>query len=235
MNLFWLLVLAHFLGDFPLQTDTIYRLKHSRRWGSLIHIGICTFVNMLLTFPYLIYPAYWIVIVLLTFSHIVYDNGKIALTRSGYKDSLGLFLLDQFLHLATIALLTYAFLKLHPQTTPSMPAFLTNTSAIILVSGFTAAVFATSPLVYYLKVWLLTGRHPTEGNPIEFPEFRFRLGSYVERFFLTFFAFQGGLFWILIPLVYIPRTLLWKQWDWTNVLTSLFVACGMGLLLRAFI
>ena len=114
MNLFWLLLLAHLVGDFPLQTDRVFYVKKKYKAGLWLHVGIWTICNFIITFPYLKYPLYWFILLALVISHYIYDYSKIKLTEIGVQDNFFLFLLDQLLHLSTAyaaALLFYYLYK----------------------------------------------------------------------------------------------------------------------------
>ncbi len=234
MNLFWLLTLAHLVGDFPLQTDTVFYYKTTYKWGVLLHVGIVSAMNILFTLPYLRYPVFWIVLILLFLSHILYDSGKIWITQNVIKDNVYLFLFDQFLHLFTIWILTFGFLALYPDAVYRFNwPFYSNTRLIIQISGFVLATFALTPLVFNVRVFINDRKPKQERETLIFPGLRQRVPGYVERFFLTLLALLGGWFWLGIAAILGVR-LLAQKWDWPVVVFGDFLAILVGILLRAF-
>lgn len=57
---FWILLLAHVLGDFPFQTGKIYALKRTSFGGVLPHIFTCSALNLLALLPLLPDRAAWL-------------------------------------------------------------------------------------------------------------------------------------------------------------------------------
>ncbi|NOY77355.1 MAG: DUF3307 domain-containing protein [Calditrichaeota bacterium] len=232
MDLFWLLVLAHLVGDFPLQTDTIFHYKNKYKWGILLHVSICAVMNMVFTIPFLGYPSFWLVLFILFISHVFYDSGKIWITQTVLKDNIFLFLFDQFLHFATIWLVTVFFLGIHTtlHIDYSMP-FYSDRTLVIQLSGFVFAVFALAPLVFYVQQFINSRLEKKKRKNLVFPEFRERVPGYVERFLLVLFAFLGGWFWLGVLIVFGARVLLRGEFDWPTLIFGNAVAVLTGLLI----
>ncbi len=235
MNLFWLLTLAHLIGDFPLQTDVVYYYKTTYKWGVFLHVTIVSLMNVLCTLPYLRYPIFWLVLFLLYVSHALYDSGKIWVTKNLLRDNVYLFLFDQFLHFFTIWLLTIAFLAIHPRASFSFNwPFFSNTTLIIQLSGFVLATFAMAPLIYNIRVYLNVRKPKSEQENLIFPSFRERLPGYVERFLLTLFTFLGGWFWLGVLAIFSLRIWAQGKWDWPVLIFGDFVAILVGVLLHVY-
>jgi len=232
MDLFWLLVLAHLMGDFPLQTDSIFYYKNKYKWGILLHVTICAVMNIVFTVPFLRYPSFWLVLFILFISHIFYDSGKIWMTRSILKDNISLFLFDQFLHLITIWLVTIFFLGIHTtlHINYAMP-FYSNRALIIQLSGFIFAIFALAPLIFYVRQFLNSQLEKKKRRNLVFPEFRERIPGYVERFFLVLFAFLGGWYWLGILAIVAARVFLQKKFDWPVLIFGDSIAILTGILI----
>jgi hypothetical protein len=95
----WTLLLAHFLGDFPLQPDWMVRRK--RELGMLaLHAGV-HFVLMILLVGK-IRSFIWPHILVLSGFHLIQDCSKIVLTDRWPQQRVFLFFLDQLLHFAAI-------------------------------------------------------------------------------------------------------------------------------------
>lgn len=105
MHLFATLLLAHLFADFPLQTNGLAKLKKESLKGVLLHV----FVYVAITFCMLNEPLrYWPLIVGLGVVHFLIDACK-AYCPSTLET--GYFLIDQGLHLLSIAIATYLALR----------------------------------------------------------------------------------------------------------------------------
>jgi len=108
---FWHLTLAHFLTDYPLQTDRLFQKKTSEFLGVIIH-GFVLFLTMFVfLLPYSFHFFPFLCIVLITITHILQDKLKVFLS---YREEIGenffYYIIDQFLHIFII----YLFSKYFP-------------------------------------------------------------------------------------------------------------------------
>ncbi|MCK5472270.1 DUF3307 domain-containing protein, partial [Candidatus Gracilibacteria bacterium] len=108
LNFFLLLAIAHLFGDFPFQTNWIYRQKFRSWSGGLWHAAILFLCFLAILSPYL---ANWQVVALITtisFIHYLQDCLKIEIVDKRKKMTAfpGL-LLDQFLHFLFLAVAAY--------------------------------------------------------------------------------------------------------------------------------
>ena len=110
MFLFLRLILAHFLADFPLQPDLIYKVKLRSFWGQALHAAIFTICSIVLCWPFLRIKSLWILIVFLGTTHLLIDCLKIRYFDTK-KYKVGTFLADQALHAATISVIFLTNLK----------------------------------------------------------------------------------------------------------------------------
>lgn len=125
MSLFLTLLLAHLLADFPLQTNTVFRLKMQGHKGLLLHVGIHLLVTAVL-----IEQAWrqWPALLLLGGIHYLIDWAKIR--YFSYGRLLPGFVGDQLAHLATLLLIVALF----PQMVPLFPAsFLMVATAVAII------------------------------------------------------------------------------------------------------
>ncbi|MFH1282624.1 MAG: DUF3307 domain-containing protein [bacterium] len=111
MELFWQLMLAHFLADFSLQSAALVYLKKENLWGILLHTSIFTFTSCAISWKILGIewvvcgvPIYgWIFVGILSIFHFFVDWLKVVITNKHPKlDNLLLFVVDQFLHVVLI-------------------------------------------------------------------------------------------------------------------------------------
>ena len=102
--MFWLLLLAHLLGDYPLQSDRLVAIKHTQR-GLLIHVAIHLMVAVVLAFGRIAFV--WPYLLLLALLHYAIDVLKNKLNPLFPKAIFPLYLLDQLLHLLSLLFITF--------------------------------------------------------------------------------------------------------------------------------
>ncbi len=134
MFLFLRLLLAHFIGDFPLQFNKIYNLKHKGLIGILPHALIIMGCLIIFSWPYLNLPGLWGFIFFVTIIHLFQDSIKTG--YKGTKYSFWFYLVDQLSHVALIAMVLFTDLKnLRPPQNPD---------------GFIVTLYNNNLLVIYL-------------------------------------------------------------------------------------
>ncbi len=242
MFLFYRLLLAHLLADFPLQFTQLFRLKVSSRWGTAFHGGIFTLLALILAFPYLAHNSMWVFILLLGIFHILIDETKLSLIRKFKVDNLWLFLVDQGLHIGLIGLVAATSLGRLVLNLPlyNFPSFLTQVyddpqSKVIIYSiAYLIATFGGTFLIYYLKKTFFTRQ--LGKVIISRPEKYFGI---LERFLIVSLVIFPGHFYFFILVVLITRGITCirqKQLgDWIDFLSSTLLAIAMGLILRIWI
>ncbi len=158
MFLFYRLLLAHIIADFPMQTSQIFKVKTNTEWGILIHTLIVLIFSILFTFPYLEDPKVIIIIIIIFLSHTVIDKLKMEYSKKTKNQSIRILLLDQALHIAIIAVLTFNFTESYLLSSPFNSAFLNYlidiyNSDIFIISliGYIASVFFIPILLMYIK------------------------------------------------------------------------------------
>jgi len=97
-----ILVLAHILGDYVLQTNNLFELKKEKFIGKFLHSLVIAIVTIILI-PTMqgLYLS-----LIMGVTHYIIDFSKI---KSIWKSKLGAFLFDQFLHFVVILVLVYLF------------------------------------------------------------------------------------------------------------------------------
>lgn len=143
----WILVMAHLLGDYPLQTNRMVEMK--QRWEGLILHVIIHFIIMLI----LLWPAsatLWPYFLLLTGAHFAIDVLKRVLSQSRPRWISRTYLADQGLHLLSIWFISTWIERTVPFTAPLLP-----TTVTIYLIGYL--------LVTY--VWSISERTMTHTNP----------------------------------------------------------------------
>ena len=158
MHLFYRLLLAHIIADFPLQTNQIFKVKTNTEWGVLIHTLIVLLFSILFAFPYLENLKVLIILLILFLSHTVIDKLKMEYSKKTKNQSMRILLLDQALHIAIIAVLTFNFTESYLLSSPFNGAFLkylidiyNNDIFIISLIGYITSVFFIPILLMYIR------------------------------------------------------------------------------------
>ncbi len=101
--MFWTLVLAHFIADYPLQSDGLVKAKRTVP-GLLFHVSLHLVVSSVLLFAILGLDAsrLWIIPVAVTVFHLIIDTLKNLSSKRWPRWILSGYLIDQLLHLASI-------------------------------------------------------------------------------------------------------------------------------------
>ncbi|MEW6046273.1 MAG: DUF3307 domain-containing protein [Bacillota bacterium] len=134
------LVLAHFLADFALQFDGLYRLKQRGHLGLAAHSAVVLACSLALARPYLA-PVSVGLVAGLTATHYCLDYLKNNWRR--YPAALAGFLLDQVAHLGVILLVALLWAQ-SEGAGRGAPAW------VILAPGLIAATQFMSFVTYYL-------------------------------------------------------------------------------------
>ncbi len=100
MTTFVTLLLAHLIGDFPLQTNKIFTLKTKGIWGLILHVAIHLLVaGILLQNPL----TNWPILAILGIAHFSTDWVKL---RYPSKSLAMGFITDQLIHIVTIFIIS---------------------------------------------------------------------------------------------------------------------------------
>lgn len=140
MSTFVVLLFAHLLGDFPLQTNRVFKMKLASKRGLLLHVTIHVITAALLIKQFWLD---WPLLLALASIHFVTDFVKIRTQKTGKPLTPG-FVADQVAHLMTITLLAVWW----PDVVPILPLWLLAT----------AVVFAAIPALMTL-VWVWANDH----------------------------------------------------------------------------
>lgn len=130
------LLLAHLLGDFPLQTNQVFKMKLASKRGLSLHIAIHIVTAAILIENWW---QYWDLLLVLAIVHFLTDYIKIRLQKMEQPLTPG-FIADQIAHILTIVLLAFW----RPDLNSILPDW------VLL----TAVIFATIPAIMTLLwVW----------------------------------------------------------------------------------
>ena len=150
MFLFYRLLLAHIIADFPLQTNQIFKVKTNTEWGVLIHTLIVLIFSIFFAFPYLEDPKVIIILLVIFLSHTVIDKLKMEYSKKTKNQSIRILLLDQALHIAIIALLAFNVTESYLLSSPFNSAFLNY-----LIDIYNSDIFIVSLIGYIASVFFI--------------------------------------------------------------------------------
>jgi len=138
--LFWRLLAGHFIGDFTLQTDTIFKIKVKYPWGVILHGSIAGILICIMAIPYLShYPILWLYLFLNIAFHILVDKAKLSINPKVKKVGFIFFLLDQIIHIAACWLISIS-VPSSPHYGASIPLY-GNTTFMIFISVYIAVTY----------------------------------------------------------------------------------------------
>lgn len=195
MFIFLRLLLAHFIGDFPLQFSRIYKLRYKGLKGALPHSIIISGTFILFSWPYLKLPGLWGFICLISVTHLLQDWIKISRTKD-QKEGFWPYLSDQILHIAIIATVFLTGLKdlKPPEQTIALLARFYNADAIIICLIFViAASYGGTYMIETFKNTFLRTRH-------RHTTFEKRYGMFERAIIVLIFLYAGTLL-AIIPFI----------------------------------
>jgi hypothetical protein len=139
----WNLLLAHFLGDFLLQTDWIARRKEEFS-VLLLHVAILFSLMILLAGNNRI--ILWPYLLLIALIHLIQDRIKINLTNKNNRQTVLYFFLDQIIHVATIIGVLFFIELIHgPLDSPGKPTLVILALVAVFLTQFW---FITERIIY---------------------------------------------------------------------------------------
>lgn len=230
MFVFWRLLLAHFVADFPLQLDSIYRLKTKYVWGSFVHSGVFILTAALFLWPLWAEIDCWLFLVFLFISHGVQDFSKILYTRKNNRDTVWFFLFDQFLHIIFISIvLLFPFSARNFSVDKSSFLYLYFQDEVIIYLVFAVAVgFGGSIFIPYVEKLV---RHQ---ESVEIPP-RYKYFGIFERILVMSLVASPGYYFIFTPVVFLVRYFSREKYSRASIIISIVGAAVPGLVLRFFL
>ncbi len=230
MFLFLRCVLAHFIGDFPFQTNEIYRLKTLSVWGQLLHGQIVALTMLAFGWPYVDDLRFWGFIGFIAFTHGVQDQFKVAYLNR-WMGRFWPFLADQVIHIALIA--TVLLLPLKPPPPPNYHLLLYwywNDHIILAGIGLLASSFMG---LYALEAFRLS--YFTEDKCFPSAELQDHVNinyGMIERMLITAALAFCPIGYLAAPLLLLPRLFVKRLHFLIDALLNLWYAGLIGLLLH---
>ena len=204
MFIFLRLLLAHFIGDFPLQFDSVYKLKYKGPKGTVPHVIIVMVMFILLSWPFLNLVDMWIFIAFISMVHLFQDQLKMFFKKDR-KETFWQYLTDQFLHIAVIALVLITFLRdLKPPEGIIYPVAKIYNNDLIIVSLIVllAATYNGHFMIETFKNSFL--KRSRSATTFE------KWYGMIERLAMVLLFIPAGVFLIAIPFILYLRRPIYK-------------------------
>ncbi len=187
MTLLILLLIAHFLGDFALQSNAWVKDKKAKgikSQGFWMHILTHAILLFLIG---IFYPTAWWVLLIILIGHILIDGWKTTYLRQNHKNKLSnssLFLIDQTLHLL---LIFGAYFLYAPEFKERYWEFISSDNALWVMLGF---IILGTPIATLMRVLLtpLSKQIKDDNSSLKNAG---KVIGYLERFLVFIFVLLG--------------------------------------------
>lgn len=188
------MLLAHLVGDYILQWDSLALWKSRELKGVLAHGLVVTFVTFLFILPF--NPTWWQGAAFISIAHIAID--AVQLRFKPPIAPLFRFLLDQVAHFVVIfmALAAGGYLAM-ATIVPDVAHVLQNDRIWLYLLGYAFITMPAWVLVKFAAYGLV------KGSPPAFPGISNKYLGIMERILITTFVALGQ--FILVPLITLPR------------------------------
>jgi hypothetical protein len=231
-EIFLRLLLGHFLGDFPLQTDFTYRLKLKYRFGILLHIGIIAICCIILLYPYLGYSIVWVSIFLILLTHLLQDKIKLKIYNS--YDNILIFFIDQILHILIIygvsALIAH---NIDNDKLIHLPNGLNklywNNKIVILAILYCIVSYFSYILIMYIKKAI------KKMNELELSNALVKYVGILERILISTSIFTSNVILFIIGIIMNLGMLKLKKIEVLDSFLSITISIVIGIVMKIFI
>lgn len=221
--------LAHLVGDYILQWNSLAAWKSSKLSGVVVHCLIVFAITWLFILPF--NPNWWPWVIFIGITHFLIDAFQLRFKLP--IPELARFTLDQLAHffVIVVALAAGGYLDLAAVLQSSL-TLLQSDLLLIYLAGYAFITMPAWVLVKFTAYGLVQGSAPQFGDSSKY------LGI-MERLLITTFVLVGQ--YILIPVVLLPRLLMeWPQVAneerasvyLAELLASLILALLVGILFK---
>lgn len=230
--IFWQLLLAHLIGDFPLQFNEIFKLKVKSKWGVLLHCAIVVMISVLFLVPYVLTMRMWCGIIILICSHFIIDWTRVIFSKKANLDNLWMFLLDQSLHIFMVWLVSLIIISPPLPILPeSINSIIENKQIILTLIGFITGGYFGAIVIHYLKKMFIKGYTSQSLSTKRY--------GIVERLLVMVLILMPGLFFLFIPTVLFARMSISRvkeeEYSLFDSIVSMVFAVISGLILKIFV
>lgn len=206
MFLFLRLLLAHFIGDFPLQFGLVYSAKVKNVLGKAVHAGIITATMIPFSYPYWKNPLLWVILAINGLAHFFQDWLKLIIIRKiKNPNNFWVFITDQILHIATLGLVGLTSL-IHQIPAPLGHStfekmYFDHATIVAMVFTLSASFAGTFTLATFKATFLPQKLATPYLDPLE------KGYGILERALMMFLMIRSYHALMLLPLFLIPKFL----------------------------
>lgn len=150
MEILILLYLAHYLGDYPLQTGWVYAQKIKNWSGGVYHALGITFALLICLAPFLYSTKVLLAIFCIVITHYFQDAAKLIFNKTVERELVGYFG-DQSLHLLFSTFYWFIFLKNENLIPKFAGSFYLDSKIAIFLIGLILVTYVLEITIYVIK------------------------------------------------------------------------------------
>jgi len=155
--LFLALFLGHLLGDFVFQPGRLVVAKRRGIRGMLLHTGIVTACSVVVLWGQITWL--WPAVAITSLAHLGIEHLTVRARRIREASGLSLFLLDQALHIVSLAIIAAI---MGAASVPMLATWETSIAVMATVCGIVTVAFLGSILAFEVRVVTLGDNAPSE-------------------------------------------------------------------------
>lgn len=157
MNFLLYFYLAHFLSDYPLQSNAMVRYKRKSFWGVLLHSTVHLVSLLVILSPFLCNWRVWLAIAIVYASHNIIDQTKVALDKANPKRARINYFVDQLAHWTFILLAATVAGELAPKgLTGWALEFYTNQTFFLYLLVMVLSTYFYDVTRYFIRLKMFT-------------------------------------------------------------------------------
>jgi hypothetical protein len=145
---FWILLFAHLLADYPLQSNWIVNNKNR---AAVLFLHVATHFLISLVFVLLYVPRAWPFLFLLALIHFIIDAGKNFVNQAKPDWVIIPYIVDQFLHVLSIILIAFLVARF-----TDVPPFAIQPTWLILLIAYLVVTY-----VWYISERIIAFHNPS--------------------------------------------------------------------------
>lgn len=215
------MILAHLVGDYILQWDSLAAWKSQKLAGVLVHCSIVTAVTFIFILPF--EGFWWQGALFISACHLFIDLTQLPITQKPKNGVYPLlrFIADQLLHIMVIALALYwgGYFQ--------MGAFWP--AALIEMANLPGLMIVLVYTLLAMPAWVIlefTGYGLANGSPPNFQRASNKYVTSLERFLITTSVISGQ--YMLIPVITAPRLYYERESVVENKETAIYLTKLLG-------
>lgn len=191
-------MLAHLLGDYPLQTDSMVVAK-KRLPGLTLHIGIHLLTMIILTLP--VIGIVWPYLLVIASAHFLIDAFKNYLARRRPEIVISSYIFDQFLHFSSLVIVSL---------------WMQNSTDLVIWYAFSPWWGIAIGLLLATYIWFITERITSYRDPALQSAIRRTVWPRMGFRFLIFVlvVISEPVAWIIATVLIVGVIIFYRRWHY---------------------